>query len=199
VNISDTEVLINGTSVAKDAHTGKAGGQHKDNTWRFVVPAVPVGAKVTLRAKFEGDGGKNSNGTITLQKSGRLEPTATVETKLGGYNDATADKAADWNDATFFWSASNPSVGDTVTWIFTEPLAAQFAGLPTGERGGTKDQAVGAVLEYSVNGRDWKKISDYAYGNAEGAIPADTRLKGLRIRFTTAQKTWVIIQDPILR
>lgn len=199
VNISEVELSINGAPVAKDPHPGRAGGQHKDNTWRLSVPAVPVGAKVSLRAKFAGDGGKDSNGTITLQKSDRLEPNASVETKLGGYNDSTADKTLDWNDATFFWTNSNPSQDDTVTWLFAEPLATGFAGLPTGERGGTKDQALGAVLEYSLDGKAWQKLADYTYGNAEGPLPAGTKLKGLRIRFTAAQSTWVIIQDPILR
>ncbi len=199
VAISEVELVINGASVAKDAHRGRAGGQHKDNTWRLVVAAVPAGAKVVLRAKFEGDGGKDSNGTISLQKSTRLEPATTVVTRLGGYAESTADKAADWDDATFFWVGSNPAAGDTVSWSFAEPLAAQSAAVLTGERGTTKDQAVGALLEYSVNGSEWVKLADFTYGHAEAALPAGVKIKGLRIRFSAPQKTWVIIHDPVLR
>ncbi len=199
VNISDAEILINGSTVAKDAHTGRAGGQHKDNTWRFEIPTVPAGAKVTMRAKLEGDGGKDSNGTIVLMKSDRLEPKATVITNLAGYNSSTAEKAADWDDATFFWIGSFPDAGDSVTWEFAAPIALSSAEAPTGERGGTKDQAVGAVLEYSIHGNDWIKLADYAYGKAGGTFPAGDKVKALRIRFTTRQKTWVIIQDPVLR
>lgn len=199
VTISDVSLSINGIAIATDAHSGRAGGQHKDNSWRFVVPDVPAGAKVTLSAKIVGDGGNDSNGSITLLKSDWLEPVATVETRLAGHQDSTADKAADWDDSTFFWISSPPALDDTVTWNFAEPLAVQSAAVLTGERGGTKDQAVGAVLEYSVDGSTWKKLADYTYGNAEGNLPAGTRLKALRIRFTSAQKTWVIIQDPVLR
>ena len=86
--------------------------------------------------------------------------------------DKTADKAADWDDATFFWVGSYPAAGDTVSWSFAEPLAAQSAAVLTGERGGTKDQAVGALLEYSVNGSEWVKLADFTYGHAEAALPA---------------------------
>lgn len=199
VNISDVELLVNGTSVSSDPHTGRAGGQHKDNTWRFEVAKVPQRAKVTLRAKLTGDGGKDSNGTITLQKSDRLEPAATVSTTLGGYQASTPEKAADWNDHTFFWTNANPSKDDTVTWTFATPVAARSVGVLTGERGGTKDQATGAVLEYSQDGKSWKQLASYAYGNAEGKLPAGTRLTAIRIRFTDPQNNWVIVHDPVLR
>ena len=199
VNISGVELMMNGAVVSHDDHAGHAGSQNDNNTWRFVVPTVPTGAKATLRAKIAGDGGTDSNGTIVMRKSTGLEPAATVTTKLAGYGDATPDKAADWDDTTFFWIASAPAIDDTVTWIFAEPLAVRFASVLTGERGGTKDQAVGAVLEYSENGRDWRKLADYAYGKAEGALPAGAKLAALRIRFTATQKTWVIVQDPVLR
>jgi hypothetical protein len=197
--ISGVELVVNGKTVATDAHQGRAGSQHQDNTWRFVVPAVPQGAKVVLRAKIEGDGGKDSNGSIVLQKSDRLEPAAKVETKLGGYQQNVAANAADWNDNTFFWIGSTPAKDDTVTWIFEQPVAAKTAGVLTGEPNGTKDQAVGAVLEYSTNGTDWKILADYAYGKAEAPLPSGTSLKALRIRFTDDQKTWVIVQDPVLK
>jgi hexosaminidase len=199
VTISNAEILVNGKSVATDAHSGKAGTKHQDNTYRFDVPQVPAHAKVSLRAKFEGDGGKDSNGSIVLVKSERLEPAARVETKIGGYQDHVPAMAADWNDDTYFWTNHEPDKDDTVTWWFDQPVAAGFAGVPTGERNGTKDQAVGAVLEYSTDGTAWKKVADYAYGNAEGRLPAGTLLKGLRIRFTEKQKTWVITRDPVLK
>jgi hypothetical protein len=190
---------VNGTVVATDAHSGRAGSRHQDNTWCFTVPQVPAHAKVILHAKVEGDGGKDSNGSILLVKSDRLEPAARVETKLGGYQDHVAAKAADWDDETYFWTDHEPAKDDTVTWWFDKPVAAGFAGVPTGERNGTKDQAIGAVLEYSIDGTTWKKVADYAYGNAEGRLPAGTVLKGLRIRFTEKQKNWVITRDPVLK
>jgi len=197
--ISGAELVVNGQTIATDAHQGRAGGQHQDNTWRFVVPAVPQGAKVILRAKIEGDGGKDSNGSIVLQKSDRIEPAAKVETTLGAYQQHTADKAADWNDDTHFWIGAPPAKDDTVTWLFEQPVAAKFAGVQTGERNGTKDQAVGAVLEYSIDGSTWKILADYAYGKAEAALPPGTTLKALRIRFTEKQTTWVMVQDPVLK
>lgn len=199
VSISNVELLVNGKTVAKDTHSGRAGGQHKDNTWRFEVAGLPKDAKVILRASFQGDGGKDSNGSIVLLKSDRLEPLARVETKLGGYQDSVAEKAADWNEGSFFWIGSNPEKDDTVTWQFAEPLEISRASVPTGERGGTKDQAVGAVLEYSTGGDKWQKLADYAYGNAEGSLPAGTRVEALRLRFTAKQSTWVIVQDPVLK
>ena len=199
VSISNVELCVNGVSVSKDPHVGRAGGQHKDNTWRFTVPNLPNNAKVILRAKLAGDGGTDSNGTITLQKSERLEPNTTVETKLGGYGNSTSDKAADWDDSTFFWIGTKPAENDTVTWIFANPVEAKSAAVRTGERGGTKDQAVGAALEYATTATEWKMLADFAHGNAEGKLPDGTKLKALRIRFTAAQNTWVIVQDPVLR
>lgn len=199
VDVSDAEILINGQSVARDAHPGHAGGQHRDNTWRFEIPTIPTGAKVTLRAKVKGDGGNDSRGTIVLTKSDRLEPAATVACNLPGYGESTAPKCADWDDGTLFWIGDYPKSGDTVTWTFDRPVSASSISIPTGERGSTKDQAAGAVLEASTDGTTWTKLADYAYGNAEGRLPPGTRLKALRIRFTAAQPTWVIVQDPVLR
>jgi hypothetical protein len=199
VKISDVALVVNGKAYATDAHSGQAGKKHQDNTWRFEIPEVPSGAKVTLRAKLECDGGTDSNGSIVLTKSDRLEPVARVETKLGGYQDHVAEKAADWDDDTYFWTNREPDKDDTVTWWFDQPVAAGFARVVTGERDSTKDQAVGAVLEYSTDGTAWKKLAEYAYGEAHGALPAGTLLKGLRIRFTEKQKNWVITRDPVLK
>ena len=199
LEISDTEILVNGQSVSRDTHAGRAGGQHRDNTWRFEIPDIPAGAKIILRANLRGDGGNDSRGVIVLTKSDRLEPAATVACNLPGYGESTAPKCADWDDATLFWIGGYPKSGDTVTWTFDEPVRASSISIPTGERGSTKDQAVGAVLEYSADGATWTKLADYAYGNAEGTLPDKTAIRALRIRFTATQKTWVMVRDPVIR
>lgn len=199
VEVSGVELWINDALVARDAHAGRAGSAHRDNTWRLVVPAVPPGAKVVLRARLKGDGGNDSHGAIVLVKSGRLEPAARVECRIGGYQRSTAEKAADWDDGTFLWLADHPKAGDVVTWTFAEGVEPTSVAVETGERGGTKDQAVGALLEVTSDGRSWRSVGAFQYGKAQGGLPAGTRITGLRIRFTENQSTWVIVQDPVLR
>lgn len=82
---------------------------------------------------------------------------------------------------------------------FADPVTAGEVSLLTGERGSTKDQAVGAVLEYSTNGTTWKKVDDFAYGKASGVLPPGAEISALRLRFTAKQSTWIIVNDPVLR
>ena len=100
---------------------------------------------------------------------------------------------------TRFGIAWVPGKNDTVTWRFASPVAAKSAALLTGERNGTRDQAVGAKLEYSEDGVTWKSLSDFAYGAAYGELPAATKLRALRLRFTAKQPGWVIVNDPVLK
>lgn len=114
LSISDVEIVLNGEQVARDAHTRTAARQADAVTWRFVIPEVPAGAEVTLRAKVSGKGGNNSHGVIVLTKSDRLEPTATITAKLSGHGKSTPAMAADWDDATSYWMAGHPQAEDTV-------------------------------------------------------------------------------------
>lgn len=70
LDVNGIQILVNGEMVAEDKHFGRTGLEHVDNVWTLGWKGdLPQGATVELRATVRGDGGGDSNGEITIEKS----------------------------------------------------------------------------------------------------------------------------------
>jgi hexosaminidase len=79
LNIEKVTLLHNDTEIDTDEHKGFTGGKSKTNTYSLTVPQLDKNDKndkLTLVCKVYGDGGHESNGTIT---------TTQIETKILKY------------------------------------------------------------------------------------------------------------------
>jgi hypothetical protein len=55
--------------VASSDRFGVTGGTSRDNTYKFDLPFLPRGTKVTLRARVRADGGSDSRGVLMIDRS----------------------------------------------------------------------------------------------------------------------------------
>ncbi len=66
LDISWTQLEQDGKVLARDEHVGLTGGATKDNVYHLNVQAMTPGEKVLLRARVRADGGRDSNGEISV-------------------------------------------------------------------------------------------------------------------------------------
>ncbi|MFN7366123.1 MAG: beta-N-acetylhexosaminidase [Armatimonadota bacterium] len=69
LEISSVEVLYGTQVVASSDRFGVTGGTSRDNTYKFDLPFLPRGTKVTLRARVRADGGSDSRGVLMIDRS----------------------------------------------------------------------------------------------------------------------------------
>lgn len=67
LDVRKVELVVNGQTVAVDAHEGQTGGINRNNVYRLDVKTLPKGATVTLRAEVRTDGSTDSSGGIALR------------------------------------------------------------------------------------------------------------------------------------
>lgn len=198
LRLDKATVLVNGVPVAT-ATAGDITNKGDRAVARFDVPNVPAGAKVSVMATLAAPDGENVAGQVTLLKSERLEPDVTVASTYPAYQNNTIEAAGDWDDDTLFWIADFPKPGVLATWNFASPVSATSISLSSGERNGTKDQLLGGDLEISEDGTNFRKVAGFTYGSAAADLPANTKVKAIRVVATQTQSTWVMLRDPVLR
>ncbi len=201
VLVNSVELLVNGASVAKDAHPG--GSASKGVYHLDVKNPIPAGAKVVARVEMKGDNGSekpDSAGEILVEKSMYLEPAATATTSIGAYQSNTPDKLVDYDSGTYFWSDRSVRKGETVTIAFTEPVALSSIEWASGKPDDTtKDMLVNGVLEVSADGTNFNKAADFSYGTAHATL-TKAPLKAIRVTVTgNSDPNWLILQDPKLK
>lgn len=54
--------------VAGDPHEGRTGNEHVGNSWKLVVPEIPLNTAIMLEAEVRADGGSDSKGVFILRK-----------------------------------------------------------------------------------------------------------------------------------
>ena len=64
--IQSAVLLEDGREIARDAHDGRTGAGHVNNTYRLPFETVKAGATYTLRARVRSDGGTDSHGAVLL-------------------------------------------------------------------------------------------------------------------------------------
>ena len=69
LDIQWAELLINGKPISRDAHAGRTGGENVNNVYFLKLENFKSGTKVILRASVLSDGGTDSSGNITIEKS----------------------------------------------------------------------------------------------------------------------------------
>lgn len=67
LDIEWAALLVNGKVASRDAHEGITGANTKNNIYKLKLDAPVAGAKYELTASIRSDGGKDSNGDITIQ------------------------------------------------------------------------------------------------------------------------------------
>jgi hexosaminidase len=68
LDISKVELLQGGQVVSMDEHEGRAGGEHRRNTYTLKVESYKPGATYQVRARVRSDGGNDSNGQLFFYK-----------------------------------------------------------------------------------------------------------------------------------
>jgi len=196
--IRKVELVRDGKVIATDSHEGETGSRSIQNSYRLPVEGHRSGAKYTLRAEIKADGGNDSQGAISLERSPWLEPVMNVETTIPHYQDHDTKALESWNPGAFFWSSRPLSKDETITFSFEKPMVLHHVELPTGEASGTKDQIQNAVLEASSDGKTFTKIADFAYGSAKAELQ-DKPVIAIRLRATGPHANWCIVRPPQLR
>jgi len=196
--IRKVELLRDGKVIATDTHDGEAVGRGTNTSYRLPVTGHHAGAKYLLRAEIKGDGGNDSRGGISLDRSEGLEPAMKVETAVSHYQDHSSDSLATWNPEAYFWSDRPLAKDETITFTFEKALPLRHVELPTGEASGTKDQIQNAVLEVSADGKVFRKVADYTYGTAKADLDGKPVL-AIRLRVTGPNHDWCIVRAPELK
>jgi hexosaminidase len=197
--IEDVQLLRNGKQLARDMHTGHAGGQHTDNVYRLVVPFHKTGDTYTVMAQIRSDGGNDSHGILTLEQSPYMEPEATATTSMPVHGDNTADRACDWNRSTIFWSSRNGRKGDTFTITFAESVSCKEVSIQTGKANSNKDIILDGTLALSPDGETFGKPVALVMGAGTIKKASGMRVKALRLTVDSDQDTWVIVRDPRIK
>lgn len=127
-----------------------------------------------------------------LGVSGR--PTAS--TSLGTYRSNGAARMLDGDDATYFWSDGAPAEGDHVTVDLGRSRDIGGITLAMGKPGSADDYLHTGVLEYSADGTDWQKLTDFSgTPDVTATPPAGTRARYVRARATAGQTSWVVVRE----
>lgn len=198
LQMRNVELLRDGKVIAKDPHEGESGGRSINAAYRLPVDGHQSGARYTLRAELRADGGNDSFGGISLERSTWLEPEIRVETSVPAYGDHQKEVLTKWNPDGFFWSGRPFKEGETFTFVLAEPQSLKHLELPTGEASGTKDQIQNAVLEVSADGVSFRKVADFTYGAAKVDLNGE-KIMAFRLRATGEHAAWCIIRPPLMR
>lgn len=196
--IRKVSLLRNGQEIIADAHDGETGSKSSNNTYRLPLEGHRNGAKYTLRAEIKGDGGNDSRGGVSLDRSEWLEPEMVVNASADHYADHSADALTRWTPESFYWSNRPLKDGDMMTLTFAKPLKLRHIEFPTGEAAGTKDQIQNAVLEVSSDGMEFRQVAAFAYGSAKADLDGNS-VKAIRMRVHGAHTTWCIVRPPFLK
>ncbi len=68
LGIERVELLGNGAVVATDTHRGETGSVHQDNVYRLKLDKHEPGARYEVRASAQSEGGRDSNGIMSIEK-----------------------------------------------------------------------------------------------------------------------------------
>ncbi|MEU1472282.1 beta-N-acetylglucosaminidase domain-containing protein [Streptomyces sp. NPDC005761] len=127
-----------------------------------------------------------------LGVSGR--PTAT--TNLGTYQSNTLARMLDGDDSTYFWSDGAPAAGDQLTVDLGEVRDFSGVALAMAKPGSTDDYLHAGVLEYSADGQDWTRITDFTgKPDVTATVPAGTEARYVRARATAGQNSWLVVRE----
>ena len=194
--IEDVKLLQNGKEIARDTHTGKAGGRHSNNTYRLAVAQHQEGDRYTVVAEIRGDGGNKSNGILTLEKSIYLEPKATASTSMPAYGNNVAANSVDWNSSTVFWSSRGGKKGDTFTVTFAEPVTCTQISIQTGKPNSNSDIILDGQMELSTDGTRFGQSVDLIMGTGTIKKESAMQVKSVRLTVGSDQASWIIVRDP---
>ncbi|NOV03944.1 beta-N-acetylhexosaminidase [Paenibacillus sp. LMG 31457] len=116
-------------------------------------------------------------------------------TTMGTYQTNTPDKMLDGNLNTYFWSNSNPAVGDVLGVDLNEVRKVTNVQVFMGKSGSLSDYIHHGILEYSVDGSTWTKLATLEE-QSEINVPVDNqKARFVRIRVTDTQNFWVIVRE----
>ena len=68
LHVRNVSLRFGNEVVAGDPHEGRTGNEHIGNTWKLVVPEIPLNTAILLEAEARADGGSDSNGIFHLRK-----------------------------------------------------------------------------------------------------------------------------------
>ncbi|MEU1365293.1 beta-N-acetylglucosaminidase domain-containing protein [Streptomyces sp. NPDC005803] len=127
-----------------------------------------------------------------LGVSGR--PTAS--TSLGTYQSNTLARMLDGDDSTYFWSDGAPAAGDQLTVDLGEARDISGVTLAMAKPGSTDDYLHAGVLEYSADGQNWTRLTEFSgRPDVTAAVPAGTEARYVRARATAGQNSWLVVRE----
>ncbi|MFI6648247.1 beta-N-acetylglucosaminidase domain-containing protein [Streptomyces sp. NPDC050529] len=127
-----------------------------------------------------------------LGVSGR--PTAS--TSLGTYQSNTLARILDGDDSTYFWSDGAPAAGDQLTVDLGEARDIGDVTLAMAKPGSVNDYLHAGVLEYSTDGQNWTKLTEFSgKPDVTATVPAGTEARYVRARATAGQDSWVVVRE----
>lgn len=116
-------------------------------------------------------------------------------TTMGTYQTNTPDKMLDGNLNTYFWSNSNPAVGDVLGVDLNEVRKVTNVQVSMGKSGSLSDYIHHGILEYSADGANWTPLATLE-DQSEINVPVDNqKARFVRIRVTDTQNFWVIVRE----
>lgn len=193
LDIKSASLVINGKSIATDAHVGFSGTKKTSNSYTLTVKDAAAIKEAALVVECQGSGGKDSYGDITMSFE-PLRPERQITTNMTAYKEHKPELAADYKDSTWFWLDREPKAGDQITVTYAEPQTGTVH-VVTGKTDG-HDQLVAGELQISSDGQKFTKAADIVFGKAEYQLPEGQNVKAIRLLVTAAQKdTWLIVRE----
>ncbi len=144
----------------------------------------------------QGIKGNKSHGIITFDQSPYAEPEFSVTTNLPADANNTPDKLKQYSDSSYFRSARGVKPSDTFVITFKEPITAKQIILPTGKPGTNTDILKSGILEYSPDGKTWKKGAPFTLGPATLKFASPRKIKAIRVKILAQQSDRLVIRAP---
>ncbi|MGB0992264.1 MAG: basic secretory protein-like protein [Akkermansiaceae bacterium] len=134
-----------------------------------------------------------SSGICFAQADRAPQRKVSITTELPSYKEHKANLMADGKKDTFFWIPRGVKKGETITLSTNLPLPTGKTLIVRDGKPDGKDRFSGAVLEGSLDGRNWKILGEHRGGLLTAKLPRP--LKHLRLRASRDVPHWIAIRE----
>ncbi|MEV4064502.1 beta-N-acetylglucosaminidase domain-containing protein [Nonomuraea dietziae] len=123
--------------------------------------------------------------------SGRVTASST----LGVYSGHGPELMTDGDLGTFYWSPSSPRTGDAVTLDLGAVKSIGDIAVLMGKSSSPNDYIRSGVLEHSLDGQSWTRLTSGTTAEVRFKAPAGTLARHVRYRSAGAQDNWLVVRE----
>ncbi|MBE1562841.1 beta-N-acetylglucosaminidase domain-containing protein [Nonomuraea africana] len=120
---------------------------------------------------------------------------ATASSTLGVYSGYGPELMADGNLDTFYWSPSSPRTGDAISLDLGSVKPIGDIAVLMGKPSSPNDYIRSGVLEYSLDGQSWNRLTSGSTAEVRARAPEGTLARYVRYRSAGAQDYWLVVRE----